>query len=189
MARPQSVSDDEIMGVARQVISRTGYDRFTLSEVAEQVGLSRAAIILRFQSTQALKIKLLADGIRQFLQSLEALPIRVGGDGLLDLADFLGGNLKVPENMAHHSSILRGAIPDPELASLEHQRRRAWHSAIMQRMPKTKIGMDEATFLFAAIVMGAITQWQMSPSISATDYLRRRIQDWLTLAGIEFTGC
>jgi len=74
MARTQTVSDEEILQAARRVIHRRGYDAFTLSDVAEAVGLSRAAIILRFESTRGLKLRLATKMVHEFIARLEALP-------------------------------------------------------------------------------------------------------------------
>jgi TetR/AcrR family macrolide resistance operon transcriptional repressor len=187
MGRPQSVSDEEILGAARLVISRSGYDRFTLSEVADEIGLSRAAIILRFQSTQGLKARLLTEGVQKFLKRLATLPHRSGGDGLLDLADFIG-NTKGPDSISHFFTILRGTLDDPKAAALEKLRSQAWHMAIVDRMPPSAIGRDDAAYLFSAMLVGAIIQWETSPVISCTQFLRQRTQDWLTMARIEFTA-
>ncbi len=48
MPRPKLVSDDQVLDATHAVMLRLGPERFTLSDVAEAVGLSRAALIQRF---------------------------------------------------------------------------------------------------------------------------------------------
>src|SRR5262245_12990227 len=90
MARPLTVSDDQILRAAGKLIHRDGPAAFSIAQVANQVGLSRAAIILRFKSTQALKIASLRQMVEQFETALSALPKSPGGDNLLQLAAFIG---------------------------------------------------------------------------------------------------
>ncbi len=47
MPRPKLKSDDEVLEAATAVLKRCGPINFTLSEVANEVGLSRAALIQR----------------------------------------------------------------------------------------------------------------------------------------------
>ncbi len=48
MPRPKLKSDDEVLEAATVVLKRCGPIEFTLSGVAKEVGLSRAALIQRF---------------------------------------------------------------------------------------------------------------------------------------------
>jgi AcrR family transcriptional regulator len=49
MARPLSATDEDILQSAQQVMRRRGFEGFSLSEVAREVGLTRTAIALRFK--------------------------------------------------------------------------------------------------------------------------------------------
>jgi TetR/AcrR family macrolide resistance operon transcriptional repressor len=187
MARPQTVSDDQILMSAWKVIARRGYDSFTLVEVAEEVGLSRAAIILRFKSTKALRLRLTAYMTDRFEERLEALPASRSGDALIDFADMIGKWVANHDKLATFMRVLRGNIQDEELAAEERRRGEVLQRAITLRMPKTVLNPKSAVLSFMAQLSGSIMQWEVESGVSPSDYLVARTQDWLTLAQIEFT--
>ena len=115
MARTQSVTDEEILQAAKRVIWRRGYDAFTLSDVAEEVGLSRAAIILRFQNTRALKLTLTARMVDEFTARLAALPSSRDGEGLIGLARFVGAAIGSKTSTRAFMVRVRVNRDDPEL--------------------------------------------------------------------------
>lgn len=186
MARPQSVSDEAILSAAQRVISQRGYDAFTLSEVADEVGLSRAAIILRFKSTQALKLRLTSEAVDRFVQSIEALPLLRNGDGLLDLASFIGARISDRSRVGLFFRMHRANLGDKELAEIEHKRERAWRCAISDRMPKVSISHESAVAAFAAHLAGSILSWEAESERDGAAYLVKRTEEWLTLAHIPF---
>jgi TetR/AcrR family macrolide resistance operon transcriptional repressor len=186
MPRPQAVTDAEILSAARRVIGRRGYERFTLSEVAKEVGLSRGAIILRFKSTQALKVELATRMIANFIAFLRELPVMRSGDGLIHFAAAIGGTVR-HENLASFMAVFRGNIRDPDLAKVERQRALIFREAIAARMPDSALPCDAAVDLFQAHLGGAILQWEALSSVSASEYLVALTKDWLTLARIDFT--
>lgn len=54
MGRPKKLSDSECLERAFDVISREGFESFTLAQVAKATGLSPAALIKRFRTKQQL---------------------------------------------------------------------------------------------------------------------------------------
>jgi AcrR family transcriptional regulator len=54
MGRPKKISDDACLERAFEVISREGFESFTLAQVAKAVGLSPAALIKRFGTKERL---------------------------------------------------------------------------------------------------------------------------------------
>jgi AcrR family transcriptional regulator len=186
MARTPSVSDDEIFEAARKVIDRLGANRFTVTDVASEVGLSRAAIILRFKSTQALKVLLLNRMVDQFNQLLEGLPKTPGGDNLLAVAAFIGERTSnrgaLPSFFANYAANMN----DPDLAALEKRRGEALRKAVARVMPKTAIGRDAAVDAFCAHLTGSIMAALAADDTAPRAYLVARTRDWLRLAGIPF---
>lgn len=188
MARPQSVSDATILEAARHVIGRRGYEAFTLSEVAEEVGLSRAAIILRFQSTEALKLRLTRHFVDQFIIAIENLPVQRSGDGLIELARFIGQKLGDRGGVSTFFQMHSANMDNAELAALEVKRGEAWRNAISQRMPRTVLPHEDAVAAFAAHITGSILAWQTAaPPTDGEKFLTKRTRDWLTLAQIPFS--
>ena len=184
MGRTQSVSDEEILEAASRVIGRSGYDAFTLTEVADDVGLSRAAIILRFQSTRALKLRLTAKLADEFITKIEALPAERGGEGLLALARFIGSHTKTRASVQTFMHRLRTNEEDPKLSAIDNRLIEAFFNAISVRMPETVLTHEASVLAFRAHVSGSLMNWQTQENIGADDYLEERTRDWLKLANI-----
>lgn len=187
MARPQTVTDDEIFRAAREVIARRGADSFTLSEVAAEVGLSRAAIILRFKSTHALKVRLMTQMVDGFCHLLGNLPKTPSGDHLLELAAFIGARIQTPQSLSAFFIRYNTHMQDDELAKLEIKRGEALREAISRIMPKTAISHEAAVNAFSAHLTGSIMAWPSLQGVPARTHLVQRTMEWLALAGISFS--
>src|SRR5580700_6001256 len=122
MGRPFTASDDDILNAAGKVIARRGPDAFSIAEVAADVGLSRAAIILRFKSTHALKVILLARMVEQFATRLKTLPQTPSGDNVLRLAAFIGGHVHSRQSLARFFSTYSTNTQHRDLLELELRR-------------------------------------------------------------------
>jgi TetR/AcrR family macrolide resistance operon transcriptional repressor len=181
------VNNEEILMVAWRVMARRGYDSFTLAEVAEEVGLSRAAIILRFKSTKALRLQISSHMADRFEQRLDAVPASRSGDALLDFADMIGKWIATHDKFATFMTILHRNVQDEELAAVERRRGEVLQRAIAARMPKTALDLNSAVLSFRAQLSGSMMQWEVESGISPSEYLIARTQDWLTLAQIKFT--
>ena len=189
MARTPTVSDEVILEAAQLVMRQRGVDAFTLSEVAEAVGLSRAAIILRFNSTQALKMTLLTQMVNRFVKLLnEELPVLPpGGDSLLAIAAFLGKYANSRESSASFWSVHHSNLKDPDLAELEIKRGTALRAAIARAMPETRIPHAAAVAAFNVHIAGTLLTMITEESVEPKEFLLQRTRDWLRLAGIPFT--
>lgn len=168
-----------------RVMVRRGHESFTLSEVALEVGLSRAALILRFKSTRALKLTLTAHIVERFEQSLRSLPVTPGGDGLIELAGFIGAMISTPGNLTSFMRTYYSNVDDDEFARLESRRAEALRTAVSQRMPAVSISHQSAVAAFVAHIGGSLMQWEVQQSTDARTYLMERTVEWLTLAQIR----
>jgi AcrR family transcriptional regulator len=186
MARTPSVSDDAIFEAARRVMDRLGSSAFTVTDVASEVGLSRAAIILRFKSTHALKVLLLNRMVDQFIEMLAQLPQTPSGDNLLSVAAFIGERARnrgaLPSFFANYAA----NMDDSDLAALERRRGEALRMAVFRVMPQTAIGTEAAVTAFCAHLTGSIMASLASEDTDSRAYLVSRTMDWLRLAGIPF---
>jgi AcrR family transcriptional regulator len=185
MARKQSASDDEILQAALRVIMRRGHDGFTLSEVAREVGLSRAAIILRFKGTDALKLRLTAYIVDLFIKALDSLPVERSGNSLLALVAFIGRMITSPGSLTAFMRTYHANIRDEELVRLEIRRGDALKAAISARMPPVAIAHDSAVVEFAAHIGGTLMEWEAEIRTDACSYMVMRTKEWLQLAGIS----
>jgi AcrR family transcriptional regulator len=188
MARPQTATDEEILSAARDVLERRGHDGFTLSEVADLVGLSRAAITLRFKNALHLKVRVMETHMEQSVKLLSSLPTSPSGESLIEMAAFLGGLVKNRSTQEYATllSVLGGNLRTPELAQ-------SWWISygLLARhmgrcMPDTAIPKENAiASLFAYLFsVPLISQNSNSPDLS--DLLASHTKIWLKLAHIPF---
>lgn len=75
MARPKLVSDTDVLEATRRVMLRQGSERFTLSDVAAEVGLSRAALIQRFENKAGLASRLATHQLEGLQRLIAAYPV------------------------------------------------------------------------------------------------------------------
>lgn len=186
MARTQSVSDDQILAAARSVFERRGLHDFTLTDVAAEVGLSRAAVILRFDSTHALKVLLMTKLVEEFSRALDVLPKSPSGDNLLELAAFIGRHAVNRGSLPAFFANYAANMEDSDLATLEKKRGEALHAAILRVMPATRIGHAAAATAFSAHLTGTIMNWVAVEETDSQAFFVQRTRDWLRLAGIPF---
>jgi TetR/AcrR family macrolide resistance operon transcriptional repressor len=187
MGRPFTASDEQILLAAGKVIALRGPEEFTLAEVAEEVGLSRAAIILRFKSTHALKVTLLTKMVERFARALEVLPTTPSGNNVLRLAAFIGGYVGTRENGAKFfANYYNSNLRNRELLELERQRGEALQQAISRVMPKVSIDHAAAISAFRAHLSGTIMAWISLETPDSRRYMVLRTREWLQLAGIPF---
>lgn len=187
MARPKHASDEEVLQAAHRIYTERGHQGFTLSELARDVGLSRAAIIQRFDSADALRMKLARERIGRFATILDALPVAHGGDGLVSLAAFIGSLVGERRQLSSFMQNLQADLGAGELLELEKSRGKMLDNAIGLRMPALNIDPHSAVLAFRAQLSGSLWQWQVEErDISARDFLVERTREWLRLAGIPF---
>lgn len=188
MARPLTVSDEEILRAARKVIVLRGPDGFSIAEVANEVGLSRAAIILRFESTHALKVASMGKLVEQFAEALETLPKTASGDNALRVAAFIGSYVRTRESsLRFFSNYCTSSVRDPELLELERRRGKALHAAISRVMPETPIDHDATVDAFRAHLTGSIIAWLGLDDSDSRRYVVMRSAEWLRLSRIPFS--
>lgn len=187
MGRPFTASDDDILHAASKVIARRGPDAFSIAEVAADVGLSRAAIILRFKSTHALKVTLLARLVEEFATALKTLPQTPSGDNVLRLAAFIGGYIGSRQSLTQFFSTYTTNIQDHDLLELELRRGELLRTAVSCVMPEVAIDHQSAVVAFQAHLSGSIMAWLSLDDPDSRSYLVMRTCEWLNLASIPFS--
>lgn len=184
MARPQTVSDDEILDSAERVLDQLGPDRFSISEVARQLGLSRAAVTFRFPGPDELRRLALARKVARMEQHISEWEIAPGPAGLLEIAcrigRMAGGRAGFARSMLRYSDNL----DDPHAREMELHRGDIVRAAIAKAMPETAVSRTEAIDAFMANITGSLVSWQAMLDIDAETFLRQRTLVWLRLTGI-----
>lgn len=113
MPRPKLISDDQVLDATRRVMLRQGVAGFTLSDVAEEVGLSRAALIQRFDNRAGLEARVAAHGVEALRQLIAAEPVGNKGPHLaLSFLQTVLDSFEIPVLLSNASAatLLRDAI-------------------------------------------------------------------------------
>jgi len=185
MARPQLVSDEEIFSAAERVLVQLGGHRFSIAAVAEAVGLSRAAIILRFKSTEALRDEVLKRMVQAFIDRMNAVDGAPGGNTLLLLASAVGAQIS---RRGLGTSFFDGGGQNRSelLRELVRIRSETIDQAIARAMPKLHIERRDAVAMFSTHLGGTVLAWQSMENAELLPLMIERTCTWLTLAGIAY---
>jgi AcrR family transcriptional regulator len=133
--RPRQNTDAEILAAAFRAIAQLGPARLTLSDVAEEAGVTAAALVQRFGSKRALLLACAADvagghvyifsGLRQRHRSPVA--------ALLGLADCMGILGSTPDEVAHSMAFLQSDSDDAEFLPFAQAGARGMREGIRPR--------------------------------------------------------
>jgi AcrR family transcriptional regulator len=118
--RPRQASDAQIIGAALRAITRLGPARLTLADVAQEVGLSAAALVQRFGSKRGLLLAIAAqgpDGNRMMFEGLRKRH-RSPLAALFALADCMMMLGDTPEAIANSLAFLQIDLTDPDFHRL-----------------------------------------------------------------------
>jgi AcrR family transcriptional regulator len=116
MSRPRQVSDEEILMAAFRAMTRLGPLRLTLAAVAEEAGVSAAALVQRFGSKRALLLAAAADaatGSDYIFPGLRARH-RSHVAALLGMAECMTLMGSTPEAIANTLAFLQIDLTDPD---------------------------------------------------------------------------
>ena len=114
--RPRTIDDAAILEAAGRIISRHGPGRFTLADVAREVGLSAATLVQRFGSKRGLMLALArsardsVDACFDAVRAANPSPLAA----LLVAATEMTRYVKSPEEMSNHLAFLQTDLSDPD---------------------------------------------------------------------------
>lgn len=186
MARPQLVSDEQVYSAAERVLIRKGGHAFSITAVAADLGVSRAAIILRFKSTEALKEEALKRMVQYFNDRMNAIGGEPGGNALLLVAKTIGAQIGRLEGNARFSTGSSMAATSPMVKELMRIRGEAVSKAVARAMPIVRIDKRDAISLFSIHLGGSELAWQAQSNIDPRAFLIERTCNWLKLVGIAY---
>ena len=183
MARHKSISDEELLDRALPVIARAGPTRFTLADVAKEVGVAPATLLQRFGDKQTLIERAFARDNERFVLWIESLPVGTGANAVIriysEATKLFGDDVSV----ADHLLWLREDIRDPMLNRLARQRFKLFRAEIVKRLPAMRIRSDRAASLLDAQFHGAVIQWALEPRGGLANFVMRSLKDWFRLCG------
>jgi len=186
MARPQLASDEDILSAAERVLVRLGGHYFSIAAVAEELKLSRAAIILRFKSTEALREIVVRRMVQAFVERMDAINEAPGGNALLLIADRIGAQIGKRGRSAGFFAGDASANGSPMMRELARIRGETLSRAIGRAMPKLHIDEGDAISLFSAHLAGSVLAWQNQENADPQTFLVERTRKWLDLVRIPY---
>lgn len=186
MPRPKLKSDDEVLEAATAVLKRCGPLSFTLSEVANEVGLSRAALIQRFTNRDTLLVRMMERGVGQVRVHLDAMPAGAGPQGLWDFLQVLVRSMSTRHDFSVNFLIAWYELQVPELRQLSIERSRAVVEGIRRRLPPG--APAGAELLLHSVIAGATTQWATDPRGELADHVLDQLAAALRLMFRDHEG-
>ncbi|MGV3491351.1 MAG: TetR/AcrR family transcriptional regulator [Devosia sp.] len=181
MPRPKTVSDEDVLSGALAVLGAKGIG-FTLTEVAEHVGLSRATLIQRFGDRDAILVRMAEHEVALTREWLDGLPVEAGPDALWRFLETIVNSMGAGEGFSARVAVAALEIDSPRLRILAGQRYRLVQEAIAARLPEARDRMERARHLHA-IIAGASMQWVASDGkVGLSDFILARLR-WALEAG------
>ena len=184
MPRRKTVSDASVLDGALCVMFRTSPSKFTLADVAEEVGIAPATLMQRFKSKRNLIVRAIERDNAQFSKTLIAAPQATGAEAVIGLFVQLTPDLGPQDDSLTDQLLwLREDFRDAQLNSLARERFRVLRSAITARLPILPVPPAVAARLLDAQWQGALNQWGFFKEGRLVDYVRRCLREWFALAG------
>lgn len=182
MPRPKLHTDNAILDATRAVIKQKGPATFTLNDVANQVGISRAALIQRFENRDTLLRCAMERSVTATEEFLSLQAIEVGPQKLWvflqKLCEILGGG----EHFEVHLQIAWVEAQNPDLREIALKRNSLVESAIFARFPADYPQDAKASArMLQAMLSGATTQWLLNREGRLDIYVLRVLQRLLML--------
>lgn len=159
MPRPKLHSDDTILAAAQKVLLVRGPSSFTLSDVAREVGISRAALIQRFTDKATLHLKVMERSTREVRDYFADASPETGLAALWTLLKDLIDGMGAGEGFAGYLLLEWSDVVDERLNALARERNALVRAAIRDRLPNAPRDPDNAATLIQSVIQGATMQW------------------------------
>ena len=160
MPRPKTVSDEDVLGAALEVMARNGMV-FTMSDIARHVGLSRATLIQRFGDRDAILRRIAAQEVEATRSWLDTLSTDEGTRALWPFLETIVTGMGDGDGFSVRVQIAAFESRDPALRSFADQRYALVREAIAARLPDGP-ERDATAMHLHAVIAGATMQWVAS---------------------------
>lgn len=177
MPRPKLKSDDEVLEAATVVLKRCGPIEFTLSGVAKEVGLSRAALIQRFTNRDTLLVRMMERGVEQVRHYLNAIPIGAGPQGLWEFLQVLVRSMNTRNDFSVNYLISGTSSGAGATHACDPAEPRGG-GGIASDCPGAPAA---AELLLHSVIAGATMQWAVDPDGELADHVLAQIAAILCL--------
>ncbi|MBS7700331.1 MULTISPECIES: TetR/AcrR family transcriptional regulator [unclassified Chelatococcus] len=163
MPRPKLHSDEFILNTALGLILKKGPSAFTLTDVAEAVGISRAALIQRFKDKATLHHRVMertTQQVREYFVHIDPTP---GLDPLWAMLTDLIGGMGQGDGMEGYLLLMWGDVQEEALRMLSAERNGLVRAAIESKLPPTPHCPERAASLIQSVIQGSCLQWFVEP--------------------------
>ncbi len=175
MPRLKTVSDEEVLRAALEILARDGMG-FTLTDVASHVGLSRATLIQRFGDRNAILHRMAEHEVEATRNWLESLPVEQGHDALWRFLETIVRSMGSGEGFSVRVVIAALEARDPILRTFADQRYALVQAAIAARLP-ADTERDALAGHIHAVIAGATMQWVASDgAVDLSDFVLARLR-------------
>jgi AcrR family transcriptional regulator len=186
--RPRTVSDDEILAATGRAMSKVPPTRFTLAEVAREVGLAPATLVQRFGSKRGLLLALSSQSASSMDACFDAVrqahtsPLEALFSAATEMARFSA----TPEELANSLAYLQIDLSDPDFHRhiLESSRamQRGYRALLDDAVAAGELLAGETAALARAVEAmagGSLIGWAIHRSGSAEAWVRRDLETLL----------
>lgn len=163
MPRPKLHSDEFILDTALGILLQKGPSAFTLSDVADAVGISRAALIQRFKDKATLHRKVMERNTQEVRDYFKGANPESGLDPLWTMLKNLIAGMGSGAGMEGYLLLLWGDVQEPSLRALAAERNRLVVKAIEVRLPAGPRPIQQTAQMIQTVIQGSCMQWLVEP--------------------------
>lgn len=159
MPRPKLHSDETILEAAQKVLLTKGPSSFTLTDVATEVGISRAALIQRFKDRDTLHLKVMERSTQEVRDYFADASTEKGLVPLWAMLRDLIDGVGTGEDFSGYLLLEWSDVVNSELNALAVERNLLVRGAIAERLPESPHDREMAASLIQAVIQGTSMQW------------------------------
>lgn len=178
MPRPKTVDDNTVLDAALKIMLRPQREAFTLSDVATELGLSRAALIQRFQNRDGLQLRVAERGLQMLEEYLQEAPSHQGVDDVWTFLRTLVNSMGSDDRLPSLLMMLRDDMVDKELNTIAKARNRLIRNAISERLPDASEGQND---MLASLIQATMQGAALQAGVDSPSELKRHILDHIRL--------
>lgn len=186
--RPRTVTDDDILAATARAMSKVPPTRFTLAEVAREVGLAPATLVQRFGSKRGLLLALSAQSAQGMDPGFAA--IREAHDSpleaLLIAATQMARFSTTPEELANSLAYLQIDLSDPDfhrhILAGSRAMLRGYKALLDDAVAAKELVPCDTTRVARAVEAisgGSLIQWAIHRTGRAESWVRRDLETLL----------
>lgn len=190
MARPKSISDATLIEVVGAVLLRLGPARFTLADVAKEVGLSPATLVQRYGSKRGLILAFSQAAVARAANPFTLARAETASPttALLRALTYATHAFDSRQAVVNGLYVLIADLEDPELLALAQAHAEAVQNAIAALLEEAvaagELRRTNTTSLSLSVQVtynGAVLQWGLRGTDNFEDYLKNVLKPLLPL--------